>query len=612
MENTTLDMQASLNSKGCIGLFVKEQDKSSSESRHGESTSFVSLLEEKSAQAINDKPEAEKIKENSDCEKMNSDFTEIPTLVPLPLETGHKLSDRTPLSSAEGVKSPPLMDEEQSSILLLQTIMTAKNMSEGMLKPTLPTLNEMTSQSQTLLQHPSGDNSPITIVLGKSTLSSSDNAKPFHSSATPENTTGRPSNRELKPVTAPADGIAAPVSPTGDNSIVFKMVSTSAVEENTSRKTDPSDNIRTLMTPSITATRKDVKLTMPLNTDIEDQVGQAQTANTGREAVFVALGATEEDNTLPKVDFSSSEPVTNHNRPAKSQHRIETESMDDMAKALHQNNDKSAAHSIFSDIRRMTVSHHDSRTDTAAQKEGPYIATVPQKPLPAASDRIAGTGQPVSNDSQVELPDKAVFMKSSPVGTTAADQGDQKIWNIASDRHHRTTNQGEFPLRAEMTNILSTQGSRSSTTHGPAGINTQAVIDQILDAKQALNNGFGRARITLDPPNLGTVNLEIVVRKERVEVVITADNSGVQQALQSRVDDIRTALQRQDLKIETFQVLLQDNTANQHQGNSGATFGQRKEHQARQILMDDSIPVQPLMQPIRESETVRGMVSIFV
>ena len=163
-----------------------------------------------------------------------------------------------------------------------------------------------------------------------------------------------------------------------------------------------------------------------------------------------------------------------------------------------------------------------------------------------------------------------------------------------------------------MTNILSGSGNRLTASDGPAGINTQAVIDQIMDAKQSMNNGFGRVRITLDPPNLGTVNLEIVVRKERVDVVMTADNSGVQQALQSRVDDVRTALQRQDLKIENFQILLQDNAANQQQANSGATFGQRQEQQARQNLMGGNIPIQPLIQPIRESEPTRGLVSIFV
>ena len=62
----------------------------------------------------------------------------------------------------------------------------------------------------------------------------------------------------------------------------------------------------------------------------------------------------------------------------------------------------------------------------------------------------------------------------------------------------------------------------------------QAVIDQILEARQGVGNEFGRIRILLNPPNLGTVDLEIVVRGEKVEVVMTAENAAVQRALQSR------------------------------------------------------------------------------
>ena len=248
----------------------------------------------------------------------------------------------------------------------------------------------------------------------------------------------------------------------------------------------------------------------------------------------------------------------------------------------------SAANSVFSDLRRTTISHRDNRADSAVQKEWAYRT---QKPIAVINDGSASiASSPSEGSTQVELVDNTVFMKSPPAGTTAADLDDQKSWNAAPNHHQVKTNRDEFPLHAEMTTILSGSGNRLTASDGPGGINTQAVIDQILDAKQSMNNGFGRVRITLDPPNLGTVNLEIVVRKERVEVVMTADNSGVQQALQSRVDDIRTALQRQDLKIENFQILLQDNATNQQQANSSTAFGQRQEHQARQNLMEGNIP----------------------
>ncbi len=609
MENLTLDIQAPLNTKGGIGLFVKEQDNLPIGSRHGESTSFVSLLDEKTTQVINDKPDMEQIKESPERDTTNFEFSGLPLSVLLPFETGHKLWRSTPLSNTEDIKILPLTDEAKSAVLSLPMINTKRNISGGIQKPTMPVPTEMTDQAQPVIQHSSDEDSLMTVVSRKKSGPLSNEAKLFHLSTTTENTTKNPSDSELKPVIPPTDGIAGQINQTGENSTLFKMVSASATGENMSQKKDPSDAIKTSMTPTIAVIRNNVKSAIPLNMDIKNQ---APTDNTGREAMSVALDVTDTDTPFPEVDSLSGDHLTNQIRSAKSEHRTEAEHTDHVVEALRQKDNKPAADNI-SDLRRMTVSNRDNRAEMATQKAGRYVAAATQKPVPAISDRVAAMGQTVSDDFQVDLSGKAVFMKNSPAGITAADQGNQQIWNVAPDRHHRTTNQDEFPLRTEMTNILSTQGHRSSTTNGPAGIHSQALIDQILDAKQSLNNGFGRVRITLDPPNLGTVNLEIVVRKERVEVVITADNSGVQQALQSRADDIRTALQRQDLKIETFQVLLQENTANhQQQTNSGATFGQRQEHQARQNLMDDITPLQPLMQPIRESETVRGLVSIFV
>jgi len=142
-------------------------------------------------------------------------------------------------------------------------------------------------------------------------------------------------------------------------------------------------------------------------------------------------------------------------------------------------------------------------------------------------------------------------------------------------------------------------------------VRAQAIIDQIVDARQTMANDFGRIRIVLDPPNLGTIDLEIIVRKERVEIVMTADNASVQQALQSRTDDVRAALQRQDLKIETFQVLLQDNGAGRQQAHGGAMYEERRERQAK-YTAEDSSPVIAVPPYIEGVVPARGFVSIFV
>jgi flagellar hook-length control protein FliK len=103
-----------------------------------------------------------------------------------------------------------------------------------------------------------------------------------------------------------------------------------------------------------------------------------------------------------------------------------------------------------------------------------------------------------------------------------------------------------------------------------------------------------------------------MVRGEKVEVVMTADNSTVQQALQSRADDIRTALQRQDLKIEGFQVLLQDTGMSQQQSNSGAMYRQNREYQEKLTHNEDAPPASPVIASIAGTKSAVGLVSIFV
>jgi flagellar hook-length control protein FliK len=609
MENTTFGMQASLNPQDGIALLGKAQDKSPAGSQPGQRTSFISVLNKKTAEAINEETIIEKKDKDPDHETINSDFTSIPLLNHTPLGMAHPFSKDTPLSDSEDMKSFPFLDKMKLAVLSIPDAMKTKGYpSEDTQRTAMPLPTKMTAETNQPLLGDPGTGAVTSTFVG---ISEFIQPQPMMAHQSGENASkagslGIKSNlHELMPQT---EGLAGQIGQTGKNSAISKIASTSFTEEKASREMDQSTSIPTVGLPDFKAGKR-VKSEIPITTENREQPDQAQMNNTVSEEVSRTLDTTVADTPLARLDSTFGNHVTNHLMAEKSRLKTEAGSMDRVSALLRQRDDKLTPGSIFSDPNRTTISHRDNRTDAAAQKEG-YVATVTQKPT-ATNDSTAAIGQsPSEGLSQVELADAAVFMKSSPAGTTAADQDNQH--SGTSDRRHRISNGDEFAIHAEMNNILSGSGSRLKASDGPAGINTQAVIDQILDAKQSMNNGFGRVRIILDPPNLGTVNLEIVVRKERIDVVMTADNSGVQQALQSRVDDIRNALQRQDLKIENFQILLQDNGANQQQANNGAMFGQHQEHQARQNLMDVSIPIQPLIQPIRESKPARGLVSIFV
>ncbi len=94
---------------------------------------------------------------------------------------------------------------------------------------------------------------------------------------------------------------------------------------------------------------------------------------------------------------------------------------------------------------------------------------------------------------------------------------------------------------------------------GLAAAKPQAVMSQVLDgAAQMLRDGSGRVVLTLQPPRLGTLDLDVVVQDNRVKMVMLADNQEVKQLLQAGMDDLRNALQDKGFEIDRMDVLVQN------------------------------------------------------
>jgi flagellar hook-length control protein FliK len=127
----------------------------------------------------------------------------------------------------------------------------------------------------------------------------------------------------------------------------------------------------------------------------------------------------------------------------------------------------------------------------------------------------------------------------------------------------------------------------SDSGAGPTEAKARALVDQIVEARQQMSSESGRIKITLTPPNLGTVDLDVVVRQNRVEVIMIADHADVQQLLQARGEEIKSALQRQDMKIESFQVFLQSSPDGGQQQQSGS-WTAMQDHSRRQYASYDT------------------------
>ena len=141
----------------------------------------------------------------------------------------------------------------------------------------------------------------------------------------------------------------------------------------------------------------------------------------------------------------------------------------------------------------------------------------------------------------------------------------------------------------------------------------QDIMDQIEEsAAQMLKKGPGRIVITLEPPNLGTLNLDVKVHNDMVRLVLIADNHEVKQVLQSNLDQLKTALQDQGLNMDRFDVLVHQRSSENpgfHQWG-GALFEEGQGR--RENTKEDGSPPQPLPVHGEDVDEPRlGIISLF-
>ena len=89
-------------------------------------------------------------------------------------------------------------------------------------------------------------------------------------------------------------------------------------------------------------------------------------------------------------------------------------------------------------------------------------------------------------------------------------------------------------------------------------------MTQVIEAAQPLmQHGGGRVLISLNPPSLGALDIDVRVKHDNVELFVIANNQDVQQTLCSHVEQLRKALVDQGLNMDRFQVVVGDRSGGQ-------------------------------------------------
>lgn len=81
-------------------------------------------------------------------------------------------------------------------------------------------------------------------------------------------------------------------------------------------------------------------------------------------------------------------------------------------------------------------------------------------------------------------------------------------------------------------------------------------LEQIVQETGSLLEKGGKVQLILHPPSLGKINMEVIVRNNRVELLMMVSNTEVQQVLQASSDQLRNALQNQGFQFDQMSVLL--------------------------------------------------------
>jgi flagellar hook-length control protein FliK len=148
----------------------------------------------------------------------------------------------------------------------------------------------------------------------------------------------------------------------------------------------------------------------------------------------------------------------------------------------------------------------------------------------------------------------------------------------------------------------------------------QTVVDQIQDGfSLAQNKENGQVRLTLKPEIMGHLDMQIAVRNDTVQIMMTVESEKVHQAMNAHIDDLKTALQNQGLKIDKIEVTLQyqpdqERTFYQDQAKSQLNNPGQNSHHERMVnhkpaFGDDHYPVNG--QAIIQKQSSTEGVSIF-
>lgn len=294
----------------------------------------------------------------------------------------------------------------------------------------------------------------------------------------------------------------------------------------------------------------------------------------------------------------------------------------------------------------VAVSTHQSQVST---REAERVA-VPEKILPAMaggdsdqSGRAGRTRPELTTGGTTPTPDSAgkqshkqshEMMPEERRGTGVLDQGDNKRNEgvLPAGFEKQLSKDVRQVIRNESSTLSAQAAGRTEGMPGSAGtVETHRVLSEIklpLETRALSNhllsllssqdkNGTQRIRVVLQPPHLGSLDMEVIVRDRSVRVLFRVDNGDIGRFLHAGTDQLRGSLQGQGFSMESLTVTQREQGGSFHSDyGQGRFFSQESDHENagdrdrkepyRKVGFEDG------MSPVRIEDTGPGRLNCFV
>ncbi len=216
------------------------------------------------------------------------------------------------------------------------------------------------------------------------------------------------------------------------------------------------------------------------------------------------------------------------------------------------------------------------RPRQAEREEIRIVRHSPQEGTVPASPESRRTGPNVPAPMTAKDPEIRPG-QGTPEGKTDADspgyRGGSERSGKSGGPRHGSGQAGEAPggLSGGKTSVPSFEAAAKSL-RDPFPVPKQAPELWASAAEKAGVDG-GRVRIVLSPDHLGTLDMNVTVRKESVEILMSVQREEAIHALRGSAAELRSALSDQGLRMESLSLQSSGRDARSDGGSSGGQGG---------------------------------------